>query len=113
MVGRAREDELHSSQEHLAKQAEVLMQAFAKVGIVALIDEATGYQLDRAHDALRLLLGKYIAEGLQKWIHTFPDTFFPNWTVFTIIPQPRLAAVPNIMAGSSISTSTTRLSTVT
>lgn len=71
-----RDDELHPSQEHLAKQAEVLMQAFAKVGIVALVDEATGYQLDRAHDALRLLLSKYIAEGLQKWIHTFPDTFF-------------------------------------
>ena len=71
-----REDELHHSQEDMAKQAEVLMQAFAKVGIVALVDEATGYQTDRAHDALRLLLSKYIAEGLQKWIHTFPDTFF-------------------------------------
>ena len=71
-----REGELHHSQEDMAKQAEVLMEAFAKVGIVALIDEATGYQVDRAHDALRLLLGKYIAEGLQKWIHTFPDTFF-------------------------------------
>lgn len=71
-----REDELHPSQEHLAKQAEILMQAFAKVGIVALVDEATGYQLDRKHDALRLLLNKYIAEGLQKWLHTFPDSFF-------------------------------------
>lgn len=71
-----RDDKLLPSQEHLAKQAEVLMEAFAKVGIIALIDEATGYQHDRAHDALRLLLGKYIAEGLQKWLHTFPDTFF-------------------------------------
>ncbi len=71
-----REDELHPSQEHLAKQAEVLMEAFAKVGIIALVDEATGYQLDRKHDALRLLLNKYIADGLQKWLHTFPDTFF-------------------------------------
>lgn len=67
---------LHPSQEHLAEQAEILMQAFAKVGIVALIDEATGYQRDRAHDALRLLLSKYIAEGLQKWLKTFPDMFF-------------------------------------
>lgn len=23
-----------------------------------------------------VLLGKYIAEGLQKWLHTFPDSFF-------------------------------------
>lgn len=71
-----RGDDLHPSQEHLAKQAEVLMEAFAKVGIIALIDEATGYQLDRKHDALRLLLNKYIADGLQNWLHTFPDTFF-------------------------------------
>lgn len=71
-----RAGKLHPSQEHLAEQAEVLMQAFAKVGIVALVDEATGYQRDRAHDALRLLLTKYIAEGLQKWLKTFPDAFF-------------------------------------
>ncbi len=71
-----RAKKLHPSQEHMAEQAEVLMQAFAKVGIVALVDEATGYQRDRAHDALRLLLSKYIAEGLQKWLKTFPDAFF-------------------------------------
>lgn len=71
-----RAKKLLSSQEHLAVQAEVLMEAFAKVGIIALVDEATGYQRDRSHDALRLLLSKYIAEGLQKWLKTFPDSFF-------------------------------------
>ena len=71
-----REGALHPSQEPLAQQAEILVTAFAKVGIFALIDEATGYQRDRTHDALRLLLAKYIAEGLQKWIKTFPDSFF-------------------------------------
>ena len=71
-----REGKLHPSQEHMAMQAEVLMEAFAKVGIVALVDEATGYQKQRGHDALRLLLSKYIADGLQKWIKTFPDSFF-------------------------------------
>lgn len=71
-----RDGKLHPSQEHLAFQAEILMEAFAKVGIVALVDEATGFQRDRSHDALRLLLSKYIAEGLQKWLKTFPDTFF-------------------------------------
>lgn len=71
-----RANKLHPTQEHLANQAEILMEAFAKVGIIALVDEATGYQHDRAHNALRLLLSKYIAEGLQKWLKTFPDTFF-------------------------------------
>lgn len=76
LAARREKGALHPSQEHLVKQAEVLLEAFAKVGIIALVDEATGYQLDRKHDALRLLLNKYIAEGLQKWMHTFPDSFF-------------------------------------
>ncbi|MEQ1539782.1 MAG: P63C domain-containing protein [Sphingorhabdus sp.] len=67
---------LVQSQIHVAKQADILVRSLAKVGIVALVDEATGYQRDRGHNALRLLLEKYIAEGLQKWIHTFPDSFF-------------------------------------
>lgn len=67
---------LTQSQEKIAIQAEILLSALAMVGIDALVDEATGYQLDRKHDALRLLLSKYISEGLQKWMLTFPDSFF-------------------------------------
>lgn len=71
-----RADKLTESQKNVAIQSEILLGALAQVGIDALIDEATGAQLDRSHDALRLLLSKYISEGLQKWIHTFPDSFF-------------------------------------
>lgn len=67
---------LTASQQTAATQAEILLDSLAQVGIDALVDEATGYQHDRKHDALRLLLAKYIAEGLQRWMHTFPDTFF-------------------------------------
>lgn len=68
--------DLVESQQKLAEKSEILLMAFAQVGIDALIDEATGYQHNRKHDALRLLLEKYIEEGLQKWIKTFPDSFF-------------------------------------
>ena len=44
--------------------------------MIALVDEATGFQRDRKHDALRLLLAKYIEDGMKKWIKTFPDAFF-------------------------------------
>lgn len=71
-----RSNALVSSQENLAIQAEILLSALAQVGIDALVDEATGYQYDRKHDALRMLLSKYIEESMQKWIHTFPDSFF-------------------------------------
>ncbi len=67
---------LLQSQMHIAQQADILVRSLARVGIAALVDEATGYQLDRGHDALRLLMEKYIVEGLQKWIQMFPDTFF-------------------------------------
>ncbi len=73
----ARRDGILNRQQHsIANQAEILLSAFASVGLDALIDEATGYQYDRKHDALRMLLQKYLAEGLQPWLKTFPDIFF-------------------------------------
>lgn len=74
--GRGNGSELTHSQEKLALQSEILLSALAQVGIEALVDEATGFQHDRKHNALRLLLAKYITEGLQKWVLTFPDSFF-------------------------------------
>lgn len=71
-----RDGVLSESQKRFAVQAEILLTAFAQVGIDALIDEATGYQGDRKHDALRLLLLKYLAEGMRKWVKTFPDSLF-------------------------------------
>ena len=50
-----------------------------KVGLVALIDEATGYQYDRAEDALRVKLKAYFGEEMRKWEKTFPDEL---WTQF-------------------------------
>lgn len=77
MYLRARRDGvLTPHQEPQAEQAEILLTAFAKVGIAAVIDEATGYQIVRTNDALMVLLSRYVAEGLQKWVKTFPDSFF-------------------------------------
>jgi hypothetical protein len=67
---------LLKGQKHLADKAEILMRAFAKVGLAALIDEATGFQHNRKHDALRILLEHYVEEEIQKWIKRFPDEFF-------------------------------------
>lgn len=67
---------LPHNQRHIAVQADILIRALAQVGIIALVDEATGYQINRGHVALRVLLEKYITEGFQKWIQMFPDSFF-------------------------------------
>jgi hypothetical protein len=45
----------------------------AKLGLVALIDEATGYQYARAEDALRIKLRAYLEEEMRKWERTFPN----------------------------------------
>lgn len=71
-----RENKLLPRQRNIAKQAEILLSSLAKVGIIALIDEATGFQQNRKSDALRLLLQAYLAEGIKKWIKEFPDDFF-------------------------------------
>jgi hypothetical protein len=68
--------ELTKNQHHIAVQADILMRGLATVGIVALVDEATGYQRDRASNALAAILEKFIAKELQPWVATFPDIFY-------------------------------------
>ena len=62
--------------ENMIMAADILMRGLADVGIVALVDEATGYQRDRARDALSKILEEFIAKELRPWVHTFPDEFY-------------------------------------
>jgi hypothetical protein len=68
--------ELQKQQEHIAQRAEILVRGFARVGIIALVDEATGFQHDRARDALSRILEAFIAKELQPYIQTFPTDFY-------------------------------------
>jgi len=61
---------LTKAQEPMARQAQAIVNALASVGIVALIDEATGYQTERRPDALRLLVEAYI--DVPSRMITFP-----------------------------------------
>ncbi len=67
---------LRPSQKKLAQQAFVILRACAKVGIIALIDEATGYQEFRARNALQLKLQAFIADEMQEWARMFPEEFW-------------------------------------
>lgn len=66
---------LKSSQEAPALQAEIIVRACAKVGIIAPVDEATGYQKVRAKNALRVKLQAF-ADELQEWARMFPEEFW-------------------------------------
>ena len=67
---------LGKRQVKIAEKAEILMRGLAHVGIIALVDEVTGYQASRAKDALTKILERFIAEELRKWVKTFPDEFY-------------------------------------
>jgi hypothetical protein len=62
----------------IAEQCEILLRGFARVGIIALIDEATGYQKDRAKNALAEILEKFVAKELQPWVKTFPAGYYEH-----------------------------------
>ncbi|MET2828483.1 P63C domain-containing protein [Mesorhizobium shangrilense] len=66
-------------QREMAIKASMFLSACAKIGLEALIDEATGYQYERAEDALQVKLRAFIADELRAWEKTFPDEL---WTEF-------------------------------
>lgn len=73
----AEEDgKISRSQKHIVEHCKILLRGLATVGIVGLVDEATGYQYDRARDALEKILDKFISKELRKWAKTFPDEFY-------------------------------------
>lgn len=54
----------------------MLVRGFARVGIVALVDEVTGYQEIRDRQALQAILDKYLRESFAAWAKRFPDEFY-------------------------------------
>lgn len=67
---------LFESQFPIAAACDILIRGFAQIGIIALVDEATGYQRDRAADALAKILEAFIAKELQPWVKTFPSDYY-------------------------------------
>lgn len=72
----------------IVRNADIIIRAVAKVGIIALVDEATGYNKEkaRAKDELQKFLDKFLSEEAARWIKVFDDSFFEdlykmhNWT---------------------------------
>ena len=79
---------LQRQQLRLAKEAELLMRGLAHVGIVALVDEATGYQEVRDRIALQQILDKYLTDEFAKWSRVFPDEFYKQLFRLRGVPYP-------------------------
>lgn len=68
---------LTEDQLRIVQMCELLMRGFARVGIIALVDEATGYQEQREKDELSKILSAYVNPLLQPWLKDkFPVEFF-------------------------------------
>ena len=76
---RAREQgALQKQQLAKAQQAELLTRALAETGIIALIDEVTGYEKVRPQNALQAYLEMVVRKELAAWVKRFPDEFYEN-----------------------------------
>lgn len=62
----------------IVARCEHLMDALAGVAIVALVDEATGYQADRKREELQAILAAYLAPEMRPWVREFPDEYYEN-----------------------------------
>ena len=71
-----RSGNLRPNQERIAERCAILLRGFSHIGIIALVDEATGYQQIREQRALAIILEKFIADELQPWTKTFPYEFY-------------------------------------
>lgn len=66
---------LQKQQSVIAYQARVITANLTRVGLIALIDEATGYQQKRDSDELQQILTAYLLPEHRPWIQTIPDEF--------------------------------------
>lgn len=76
LIDAERQGKLDKRLVRLAERAAILQHGFAVVGITALVDEVTGYQDDRAKDALVKILTAFVAKELRPYVPTFPSDFY-------------------------------------
>jgi hypothetical protein len=81
---------LGPTQERIAEKAQILLDALADTAIDALIDEATGYQKRRAHDALQKILAAYVRPEFRVYQSKFPISFYEQ--IYRVMGWPFNAA---------------------
>ncbi len=84
---------LTASQIRTAEISELLIRSLAHVGIIGLIDEATGYQSIRPRDALEAYLNKVLSKEFAAWCKRFPDEYYSN--IYAIRKWPEYSTSKN------------------
>jgi hypothetical protein len=73
---------------HIITACDMVMRGLARVGIIALVDEATGYQEVRDRLALQQILDKYLTDEWARWTKTFPDDYYKELFRLKGLPYP-------------------------
>ncbi len=69
------EGKLQKQQSGIAHQCRVITSSLTRIGLVALIDEATGYQIKRDKNELQQILSAYLLPEHRPWMQTIPEEF--------------------------------------
>jgi len=88
LEARKRNPNLGKRQKEVADQCEIITRVLAKVGIIALVDEVTGYQEIRDREALQRILDLYVKDEWSKWTRRFGNEFYKNLFRLKNIPFP-------------------------
>jgi hypothetical protein len=62
--------------KHIFDACDRLMRGLARRGILALVDDATGYQDDKMRQEIDRIIQAYVAPTLLPWVRKFPHEFF-------------------------------------
>lgn len=66
---------LQKQQAGIAHQCRVITASLTRIGLIALIDEATGYQTRRESDELQQILTAYLLPEHRPWMQSIPEAF--------------------------------------
>lgn len=96
----AKHGKLHPSQGFLVKHAEMIIIASAKVGLAALIDEATGYIKDKRKEEYIELYKEFILEQAKQYAKEFPEQFYDViYKIYNLRRNPIAKNHPQFFAG--------------
>lgn len=66
---------LQKQQSGIAHRCRVITSSLTRIGLIALIDEATGYQKRRDADELQQILAAYVLPEHRPWLQVVPEEF--------------------------------------
>jgi hypothetical protein len=75
VVAAENEGMLQRQQAGIAYRCRIILSSLTRIGLIALIDEATGYQKRRDANELQRILSAYLLPEHRPWIQAVPEEF--------------------------------------